>query len=164
MSTELLGQASPQSSLVSPCTPPCAVTLHTPLLPAHAPSLPNHPEQYNGKIRTCVCLPPPPPNHCHTGALPVAMYSPADLSAVMALQQQQAQAQQQQQQLDDADELQGRALKRPRLVWTAALHKLFEEAVAKIGVNKAVPKTIMQVGVWVCESVRCVDRCGDVRG
>lgn len=85
-----------------------------------------------------------------SGALPVAMYSPADLSAVMALQQQQAQqaaqAQAQQQaQLEEAEELQGRALKRPRLVWTPALHKLFEEAVAKIGVNKAVPKTIMQM-------------------
>jgi hypothetical protein len=62
---------------------------------------------------------------------------------MMALQQQQ---QQQQQQLDaEAEEMQARTLKRPRLVWTAHLHKRFEEAVTKIGVNKAVPKTIMQV-------------------
>lgn len=40
---------------------------------------------------------------------------------------------------------QARALKRPRLVWTPQLHKLFEEAVQKLGVDKAVPKTIMQV-------------------
>jgi hypothetical protein len=67
------------------------------------------------------------------------MYSPADISAVMALQQQQ------QQQLEEAEEMQARALKRPRLVWTPQLHKVFEEAVQKIGINKAVPKTIMQV-------------------
>jgi len=70
------------------------------------------------------------------------MYAPADISAVMALQQQQ---QQQQQHDEAAEELQARALKRPRLVWTPQLHKLFEQAVQKIGVNKAVPKTIMQV-------------------
>jgi SHAQKYF class myb-like DNA-binding protein len=29
-------------------------------------------------------------------------------------------------------------------VWTPQLHKLFEEAVQKIGLDKAVPKTIMQ--------------------
>jgi SHAQKYF class myb-like DNA-binding protein len=67
------------------------------------------------------------------------MYSPADISAVMALQQQQ------QQQLEEAEEMQARALKRPRLVWSPQLHKVFEEAVQKIGINKAVPKTIMQV-------------------
>jgi hypothetical protein len=42
--------------------------------------------------------------------------------------------------------LQARALKRPRLVWTPQLHALFEEAVGKLGLEKAVPKTIMQVG------------------
>ena len=68
------------------------------------------------------------------------MYSPADLTAMMALQQQQ-----QQQHDESADDLQARALKRPRLVWTPQLHKKFEEAVQKIGLNKAVPKTIMQV-------------------
>eukprot|EP00775_Hariotina_reticulata_P005968 gene5968-6207_t len=45
---------------------------------------------------------------------------------------------------EDADDTQARALKRPRLVWTTQLHKLFEEAVQKIGLEKAVPKTIMQ--------------------
>lgn len=61
---------------------------------------------------------------------------------------------QQQQQLEEAEEMQARALKRPRLVWTPQLHKVFEEAVQKIGVNKAVPKTIMQVCMdagGVCE-------------
>lgn len=38
-----------------------------------------------------------------------------------------------------------RAVKRPRLVWTPELHKIFEAAVQKLGVDKAVPKTIMQV-------------------
>ena len=38
-----------------------------------------------------------------------------------------------------------RAVKRPRLVWTPQLHKRFEEAINKLGVDKAVPKTIMQV-------------------
>lgn len=42
--------------------------------------------------------------------------------------------------------LQARALKRPRLVWTPQLHSLFEDAVQKLGLDKAVPKTIMQVG------------------
>eukprot|EP00878_Enallax_costatus_P035623 GHUV01039804.1.p1 GENE.GHUV01039804.1~~GHUV01039804.1.p1 ORF type:complete len:217 (+),score=96.17 GHUV01039804.1:1-651(+) len=40
---------------------------------------------------------------------------------------------------------QTRAVKRPRLVWTPELHKVFEEAVQKLGVDKAVPKTIMQM-------------------
>lgn len=84
------------------------------------------------------------------------MYSPADLSAVMALQQQQ------QQQLDEAEELQARALKRPRLVWTPQLHKLFEEAVQKIGINKAVPKTIMQVGGMLSAVSYCCSSCRDV--
>jgi SHAQKYF class myb-like DNA-binding protein len=58
---------------------------------------------------------------------------------------------------------QARALKRPRLVWTPQLHALFEEAVGKLGLEKAVPKTIMQVrwvvccaGAWVCA---CVAKC-----
>jgi hypothetical protein len=95
---------------------------------------------------------------------PLAVYSPADLSsAVLALQQQRQRQQQQQQRhaahTYDAGESAGAApddhrgtaaaaaaaAKRPRLVWTPELHKLFEEAVAKLGVNKAVPKTIMQV-------------------
>lgn len=37
-----------------------------------------------------------------------------------------------------------RALKRPRLVWTASLHKRFEEALLKLGPEKAIPKNIMQ--------------------
>ncbi|KAF8055757.1 Fam91a1 [Scenedesmus sp. PABB004] len=45
---------------------------------------------------------------------------------------------------EEPDE-QARALKRPRLVWTPALHKTFEAAVAKLGLDKAVPKTIMQI-------------------
>ena len=46
---------------------------------------------------------------------------------------------------DDADLEQARALKRPRLVWTAKLHKRFVEAVEQLGLKNAVPKTIMQV-------------------
>jgi SHAQKYF class myb-like DNA-binding protein len=38
-----------------------------------------------------------------------------------------------------------RAIKRPRLVWTAQLHKRFEEAIQKLGETRAVPKSIMQV-------------------
>ena len=45
---------------------------------------------------------------------------------------------------DDADLEQARALKRPRLVWTAKLHKRFVEAVEQLGLKNAVPKTIMQ--------------------
>jgi SHAQKYF class myb-like DNA-binding protein len=45
--------------------------------------------------------------------------------------------------LDDA-----RAIKRPRLVWTAQLHKRFEDAITKLGDKKAVPKNIMQVRRW----------------
>ena len=37
------------------------------------------------------------------------------------------------------------ALKRPRLVWTPALHKRFVDAVTHLGVKNAVPKTIMQL-------------------
>eukprot|EP00879_Flechtneria_rotunda_P020666 GHRR01021745.1.p1 GENE.GHRR01021745.1~~GHRR01021745.1.p1 ORF type:complete len:241 (+),score=107.55 GHRR01021745.1:221-943(+) len=46
---------------------------------------------------------------------------------------------------EEQEDTQARALKRPRLVWTPQLHKLFEEAVQKLGLDKAVPKTIMQV-------------------
>jgi len=47
---------------------------------------------------------------------------------------------------DDDDDGGGgaRAVKRPRLVWTAQLHKRFEEAINKLGWDKAVPKNIMQ--------------------
>lgn len=38
-----------------------------------------------------------------------------------------------------------RAMKRPRLVWTPKLHKRFVEAVETMGVDKAVPKTVMQM-------------------
>ena len=37
------------------------------------------------------------------------------------------------------------ALKRPRLVWTPALHKRFVDAVTHLGVKHAVPKTVMQL-------------------
>lgn len=43
------------------------------------------------------------------------------------------------------EELSARNLKRPRLVWTPRLHKRFVEAVEKVGVDKAVPKTLMQM-------------------
>lgn len=46
---------------------------------------------------------------------------------------------------DNAEELQTRALKRPRLVWTAQLHQRFVDAVKQLGLKNAVPKTIMQV-------------------
>ncbi|KAI4319643.1 hypothetical protein MLD38_033220 [Melastoma candidum] len=38
-----------------------------------------------------------------------------------------------------------RTLKRPRLVWTPQLHKRFVDAVARLGIKNAVPKTIMQL-------------------
>lgn len=43
------------------------------------------------------------------------------------------------------DDIGGRALKRPRLVWTDDLHKRFLKAVKDIGDGKAVPKAIMKV-------------------
>mgnify|MGYP001806998106 CR=1 FL=1 len=46
-----------------------------------------------------------------------------------------------------ADDGTTRAVKRPRLVWTPQLHRKFESAVIKLGEDKAVPKTIMQVCV-----------------
>lgn len=46
---------------------------------------------------------------------------------------------------DLADDNQARALKRPRLVWTPQLHQRFVEAVNSLGLEKAVPKTIMQL-------------------
>lgn len=45
----------------------------------------------------------------------------------------------------DDEDAAARAVKRPRLVWTPKLHKCFEEAIARLGDDKAVPKTIMQV-------------------
>lgn len=47
------------------------------------------------------------------------------------------------------DDTQGRALKRPRLVWTDDLHKRFVKAVKDIGDGKAVPKAIMKVRGWL---------------
>ncbi|XP_044483295.1 transcription factor BOA-like [Mangifera indica] len=38
-----------------------------------------------------------------------------------------------------------RTLKRPRLVWTPQLHKRFVDVVGHLGINNAVPKTIMQL-------------------
>ncbi|KAL3850648.1 hypothetical protein ACJIZ3_012530 [Penstemon smallii] len=40
---------------------------------------------------------------------------------------------------------QGKAVKRPRLVWTPQLHKRFVDVVAHLGLKNAVPKTIMQL-------------------
>ena len=45
------------------------------------------------------------------------------------------------------DEDEAQAVKRPRLIWTGALHKRFLEAVDKCGgVEKCLPKCIMKVG------------------
>ena len=46
---------------------------------------------------------------------------------------------------DGSGDLTARAIKKPRLVWTAQLHQRFEEAVEKLGVEKAIPKNIMAV-------------------
>ncbi|KAF5727371.1 transcription factor PCL1 [Tripterygium wilfordii] len=43
------------------------------------------------------------------------------------------------------DDPAARTLKRPRLVWTPQLHKRFVEVVAHLGIQNAVPKTIMQL-------------------
>uniref|UniRef100_A0A7N0UN09 HTH myb-type domain-containing protein n=1 Tax=Kalanchoe fedtschenkoi TaxID=63787 RepID=A0A7N0UN09_KALFE len=43
------------------------------------------------------------------------------------------------------DQSSARALKRPRLVWTPQLHMRFVEVVSHLGLNNAVPKTIMQM-------------------
>ncbi|OIW03715.1 hypothetical protein TanjilG_29750 [Lupinus angustifolius] len=43
------------------------------------------------------------------------------------------------------DDSSARALKRPRLVWTPQLHKRFVDVVAHLGIQNAVPKTIMQL-------------------
>jgi len=58
---------------------------------------------------------------------------------------------------DTTDEDQGdgaRAVKRARLVWTPQLHKRFEEAVAKLGHEKSIPKNIMQVGTINYKSLK----------
>lgn len=38
-----------------------------------------------------------------------------------------------------------RAIKRPRLVWTPQLHKRFVDVIEHLGIEKAVPKTIMEM-------------------
>nr|XP_010937585.1 transcription factor PCL1-like [Elaeis guineensis] len=43
------------------------------------------------------------------------------------------------------DDHSARTLKRPRLVWTPQLHKRFVDVVAHLGIQNAVPKTIMQL-------------------
>lgn len=43
------------------------------------------------------------------------------------------------------DNSQGKAVKRPRLVWTPQLHKRFVDVVGHLGLKNAVPKTIMQL-------------------
>ncbi|GMH15360.1 hypothetical protein Nepgr_017201 [Nepenthes gracilis] len=40
---------------------------------------------------------------------------------------------------------QTRAVKRPRLVWTPQLHKRFVDVIEHLGIDKAVPKTIMEM-------------------
>lgn len=50
-------------------------------------------------------------------------------------------------------------VKRARLVWTPQLHKRFEEAVEKLGYDKAVPKTIMQASPFnVIVAMSCTFR------
>ncbi|KAJ8438465.1 hypothetical protein Cgig2_027145 [Carnegiea gigantea] len=39
----------------------------------------------------------------------------------------------------------GRAIKRPRLVWTPQLHQRFVDVIERLGIGKAVPKTIMEM-------------------
>ncbi|KAL8055949.1 hypothetical protein ABFX02_04G088400 [Erythranthe guttata] len=46
---------------------------------------------------------------------------------------------------DDQSTAGGKALKRPRLVWTPQLHRRFVDVVAHLGLKNAVPKTIMQL-------------------
>ncbi|KNA08357.1 hypothetical protein SOVF_163340 [Spinacia oleracea] len=47
---------------------------------------------------------------------------------------------------DDGDENGlNRAVKRPRLVWTPQLHKRFVDVIEHLGIDKAVPKTIMEM-------------------
>jgi SHAQKYF class myb-like DNA-binding protein len=60
---------------------------------------------------------------------------------------------------EDSEEDQARAVKRPRLVWTDKLHKKFEEVVQRLGVDKAMPKSIMQVS-----GRRCNHCCTPGRG
>lgn len=48
--------------------------------------------------------------------------------------------------------------KKPRVAWTADLHKRFVDAVTELGVHTAVPKAIMQVRPWSCDSIW--DKCG----
>ncbi|GLU02321.1 hypothetical protein SLE2022_195750 [Rubroshorea leprosula] len=47
--------------------------------------------------------------------------------------------------MENSDDPSARTLKRPRLVWTPQLHKRFVDVVAHLGINNAVPKTIMQL-------------------
>lgn len=47
--------------------------------------------------------------------------------------------------MENSNDDQSRTGKRPRLVWTAQLHKRFVEVVAHLGIKNAVPKTIMQL-------------------
>ncbi|XP_008785551.1 transcription factor PCL1-like isoform X2 [Phoenix dactylifera] len=46
---------------------------------------------------------------------------------------------------NSGDDHSSRSLKRPRLVWTAQLHKRFIDVVSHLGIKNAVPKTIMQL-------------------
>jgi SHAQKYF class myb-like DNA-binding protein len=73
------------------------------------------------------------------------------------------QQQAQQQPLPEESEEDGpRAVKRPRLVWTEALHRKFIEVVQQLGVDKAQPKTVMQVrgaGAAAAPAAAAVQRC-----
>jgi hypothetical protein len=50
-------------------------------------------------------------------------------------------------------------IKRPRLVWTDALHQKFIAIVEQLGIDKAPPKTIMQVCAAVAWPPRALGRC-----
>ena len=51
------------------------------------------------------------------------------------------------------------ALLLPTQVWTSQLHRRFEEAIAKLGEARAVPKLIMQVRAWADMQRVAVLRC-----
>lgn len=87
----------------------------------------------------CPCLAPctgarvaAPPTH--TPAPPLSALSPpfADLAHSQTRQ-------------DDDGGGDAAGGKRPRLVWTPQLHRRFVDAVQHLGINAAVPKTIMQL-------------------
>ena len=92
----------------------------------HAPLFLPLPRAVHG--RACGCPPP------HTPAPPLSALSPpfADLAHSQTRQ-------------DDDGGGDAAGGKRPRLVWTPQLHRRFVDAVQHLGINAAVPKTIMQL-------------------